>query len=42
MLKEEEKQARAEHSKSGNNTHEHQGMEYVPRKNNYAEVPHNH
>ncbi|OIW25650.1 hypothetical protein CONLIGDRAFT_717371 [Coniochaeta ligniaria NRRL 30616] len=41
MLKAEEKQARTEHSKSGANTHEGQGMEYVPRKNHYADVPHN-
>ncbi|KAJ9150531.1 hypothetical protein NKR19_g5246 [Coniochaeta hoffmannii] len=41
MLKDEEKQARAEHSNSGSNTHGPQGMEYVPRKNHAAEVPHN-
>jgi hypothetical protein len=41
MEKEKEKEARKEHSKSGANTGQHQGMEYVPRKTHYAEVPHN-
>jgi hypothetical protein len=42
MLKDEEKQARKEHSNSGSNTHTGQGMEYVPRKNHAVDVPHNH
>jgi hypothetical protein len=41
MINEEEKRKRAEHSKSGANTHGPQGMDYVPRKNHYADVPHN-
>ncbi|KAL2024229.1 hypothetical protein VTK56DRAFT_9385 [Thermocarpiscus australiensis] len=40
MMAQEEYQARKEHSKSGANTGQKQGMEYVPRKST-AEVPHN-
>jgi hypothetical protein len=42
MLKEEDKQKRTEHSNSGSNTHDSQGMEYVSRKNHSADVSHNH
>ncbi|RKU49392.1 hypothetical protein DL546_004962 [Coniochaeta pulveracea] len=40
IQKQEDKQARTEHSKSGANTGKSQGMEYVPRKST-AEVTHN-
>jgi hypothetical protein len=40
-MKQEEKEARKEHSKSGANTGEKQGMDYVPRKTHSADVPHN-
>ena len=39
-MKKEEKEARTEHSKSGANTGENQGMEYQTRKTHAAEVPH--
>ncbi|KAK4119522.1 hypothetical protein N657DRAFT_650017 [Parathielavia appendiculata] len=41
MQKQEDYQERKEHSKSGANTGEHQGMEYESRKTHTADVPHN-
>ncbi|KXX79351.1 hypothetical protein MMYC01_204699 [Madurella mycetomatis] len=41
MMAQEEHETRKEHSKSGANTGEKQGMEYVPRKTHTADVPHN-
>lgn len=41
MMAQEEHEARKEHSKSGANTGQKQGMEYVPRKTHSADVPHN-
>ncbi|KAK4238542.1 hypothetical protein C8A03DRAFT_33420 [Achaetomium macrosporum] len=41
QIAQEEKEARKEHSKSGANTGQQQGMEYVPRKTHAADVPHN-
>lgn len=41
-MRQEEKEARKEHSKSGANTGKPQGMEYVARKTHTADVPHSH